>query len=313
MLYRTLGRTGLGVSLAGLGTGGASRLGQGTGQSVAESHRVVHTALDLGINLFDTSPAYGGSEELLGGALSNTPRDRYVIATKFQPHKGGALLPAEALDEQLETSLRLLRVDALDVLEYHAIAPDEYTEVIVRYHEAALRAKRAGKVRFLGITETVSGDANHAMLAQALRDDLFDVIMVKYGILNQQAEREVFPLALEHNVGVLIMASVRTSLRNNAEAVACLERFIAEGLLPADAAPALSDPLGLTKTGDLAHPLTRAAYQFAAAPEAVSSVLIGTGNADHLRANVSELFGPPLTPAQFAHLRQTFGHLAWNS
>lgn len=313
MLYRTLGRTGLRVSLAGLGTGGASQLGQRTGQSVAESHRVVHTALDLGVNLFDTSPAYGASEELLGGALRGVPRERYIIATKFQPHKGGELLPAEAFDEQLETSLRLLGVDALDVLEYHAVAPDEYAEVIARYHEAALRAKHAGKVRFLGVTETVSGDADHAMLAQALRDDLFDVLMVKYGILNQRAEREVFPLALEHNVGVLIMASVRTSLRHNAEAVACLERFIAEGLLPADAAPAPDDPLGLTKMGEPAHPLTRAAYQFAAAPEAVSSVLIGTGNADHLRANIAELFGPPLTPAQFAHLRRVYGHLAWNA
>ncbi|MEA3407134.1 MAG: hypothetical protein U9R48_03520 [Chloroflexota bacterium] len=111
MLCRTLGRTGLKVSIAGLGTGGASRLGHDTGRTRAESRRVVRKALDL------------------------------------------------------------------------------------------------------GITETAAGDPRHGMLQTALREDLFDTFMVKYGILNQRAGEEIFPLARERNLGIFVMASVRTSLR----------------------------------------------------------------------------------------------------
>jgi L-galactose dehydrogenase len=311
MLYRTLGRTGLRVSLAGLGTGGPSRLGQTAGIDPHQSHRLVHAALDLGINLFDSSPGYGASEELLGGALQGVPRDRYVLATKFPPYQGSDLKPdPESLTRQLEHSLRMLRVDAIDVLQYHGVAPESYREVIDRYHGVALRAQQAGKVRFLGITEVARSDPQHEMLAVALEDDLFDVTMVKYGILNQSAANSVLPLALRRNVGVLIMASVRTSLRTPQEAVAHINRFIAQGDLHMTPSGE-QDPLGLAATGEPVPALTRAAYQFAAAHPAVSSVLIGTGNIEHLRANVVDLSGPALTPLQMGYLQRTFGGLTW--
>ena len=319
MEYRTLGRTGLRVSLAGLGTGGPSRLGQSAGVTAAQSHRVVRTALDLGINMFDTSPAYGGSEELLGEVLVGVPRDRYIISTKYCPQQGDRIkADPEDLMRSLEQSLRLLRVDAVDVLEYHAVGPDIYRTVIERFHPVALRAREQGKVRFLGVTETVAGDPTHRMLQVAIPEGLFDVVMVKYGILNQTAAQTVLPLARKHNVGVQIMASVRTSLRNPQEAVATINRFIDEGLL-AVPRPSLDDPLGLRATsqrpfaGDAVPSLTRAAYQFAAEHEAVSSVLIGTGNPDHLRANVADLLGERLPQAQFDYLRRAYGGLAWNA
>lgn len=313
MLYRTLGRTGIRVSLAGLGTGGPSQLGQATGRTVAESQRIVHRALDLGINLFDSSPAYGASEELLGGALRGVPRERYIIATKFtwQDAQGVKAEP-QALMQQLEQSLTRLGVDAVDVLQYHGVGPDVYRQVIERFHPVALRAKEQGKVRFIGITETSDRDPEHVMLEQALRDDLFDTFMVKYGILNQSAARSVFPLALEHNVGVFIMASVRRSLRSPEEAVARLSAFIEEGLL-AMPRPSRDDPLGLSVVGEGIPSLTRVAYQFAARPEAVSTVLIGTGNVAHLEANVADLLGPRLSEAQFAYLEHTYGSLSWNA
>jgi L-galactose dehydrogenase len=313
MKYRPLGRTGLQVSLAGLGSGGASRLGQGAGRTAAESERVVRAALDLGINLFDSSPSYGGSEELLGQALVGVPRSSYIIATKFQPHRGKELLddPRE-LDRQLENSLRLLRVETIDVLQYHGVTPSEYRAVIDRFHETALRAREAGKVRHIGVTETAAGDPTHEMLAQALQDDLFDSIMVKYGILNQAAARRVLPLALKHNAGVFIMASVRTSLRTPQEAVERLSGFVARGELVIPP-PRENDPLGLGAVGEPVPTLTRAAYQFAARPAAVSTVLIGTGNVDHLRQNVADMLAEPLSAARVAYLERTYGHLAWNA
>ena len=81
MEYTTLGRTGLKVSVAGLGCGGFSRLGLGTGKSEADAIAIIREALDLGVNLFDTAAAYG-TEPVLGKALAGVPRDKVVICTK---------------------------------------------------------------------------------------------------------------------------------------------------------------------------------------------------------------------------------------
>ena len=81
MEYTTLGRTGLKVSVAGLGCGGFSRLGLGTGKSEADAIGIIRAALDLGVNLFDTAAAYG-TEKVLGKALRGVPREQVVICTK---------------------------------------------------------------------------------------------------------------------------------------------------------------------------------------------------------------------------------------
>src|SRR4030088_1368782 len=102
MQYRTLGRTGLNVSLLGLGSGGASRLGQRYNLSTSETARLVKRALDAGVNLIDPAPSYSESETLLGEALSGVPRAQYVLCTKFQPNQGGALLMPSDLRTSLE-------------------------------------------------------------------------------------------------------------------------------------------------------------------------------------------------------------------
>src|SRR5690349_17454168 len=85
MRYRPLGRTGLSVSLAGYGTGGPSQFGQASRMDFADQDALIHRALDLGINILDSAMAYGQSEELLGRALADVPRDRYLLATKLTP------------------------------------------------------------------------------------------------------------------------------------------------------------------------------------------------------------------------------------
>lgn len=112
MQYRRFGRTDLQVSLVGLGSGGPSQLGQKSGVLEADAARVVRRALDLGINLIDTSAAYGESEVILGRALKDVPRDRYVLATKFhgtgREAGGEELRPAGALTRSLDRSLQRL-------------------------------------------------------------------------------------------------------------------------------------------------------------------------------------------------------------
>src|SRR5215468_11598512 len=103
MEYTILGWSGLKVSIAGLGCGGASRLGQAAGKSEQESIAIVRLALDLGINLFDTAEAYG-TETIVGKALAGVPRDQVIISTKKQPPSSSHPDPVGELTRGLEQS-----------------------------------------------------------------------------------------------------------------------------------------------------------------------------------------------------------------
>lgn len=322
MQYRRLGRTGLDVSLAGFGTGGPSRMGQAAGLDFAAQDALIHRALDLGITLFDTAMAYGRSEELLGQALADVPRDRYVLTTKLSltrsPADGGivaadanpddALIPAEEVAPRCEASLRRLGVDVVDVYQLHGVPPSLYPAVVERLYPALEQLRQAGKVRFIGITETMAQDPGHAMLEQAVPSGLWDTVMLKYGILNQSAAQTVLPLCQQHDVGVLNMAPVRVKLTRPPELVAQLADWRARGLLPADALPG-DDPLGWL-VHDGVTSVIDAGYRFAADHPAISTVLTGTGSIAHLEANVTSLLAAPLPEADKTRLRALFGHIA---
>jgi hypothetical protein len=109
------------------------------------------------------------------------------------------------------------------------------------------------------------------------------------------------------SVGVLNMASVRVKLSDPTQLEALLADWKAAGKLPADALPE-RDPLGFLVHGDV-DSVVSAGYRFAAAPEAVSTVLTGTANLEHLSRNVTALLGPPLPEEDAARLRALFGEL----
>src|SRR5262245_49932733 len=116
MLYRPLGRTGLNVSILGLGTG--TRFGDPRNQTQDQATRLVRTALELGINYLDTAPMYLEAESILGQALAGVPRASYVLATKFFPmDKAGVPFTPEQLRLSVEQSLRRLRVESIDILQ----------------------------------------------------------------------------------------------------------------------------------------------------------------------------------------------------
>jgi L-galactose dehydrogenase len=308
MEYRTLGRTGLQVSVMSLGTGGPSRLGQGSGVEEAEARQVVQRAVELGINFIDTAAGYGESEAILGRALQGVPRDACWIATKFGPQNGdGVKQDPSELRRSLERSLQRLGREAVDLFQLHGVLPGAYREVVERFYPEMERAREAGKVRFLGITERFFADPAHEMLPMALQDDLFDTIMLKYGILNQVAERQVLPMAAERNVGVLNMAAIRVKLSDPAQLEALIAEWQAAGKIPAGTLPA-SDPLGFL-VHDAVDSVVSAGYRFAAGPSAVSTVLTGTANRAHLERNVAAILGPPLPEADTERLRGLFGAL----
>ena len=109
MLYRTLGKTGLRVSVMGLGCGGKSRIGQRQGKTESESVALIRLALENRVNYFDAAEAYQ-TESILGKAIGKKERESVILATKM------GLNPAR-VEESLERSLRNLRTDYVDVFQ----------------------------------------------------------------------------------------------------------------------------------------------------------------------------------------------------
>ena len=106
MIYRTLGRTELKVSLVSYGSGGPSKLGQNTGISSNDQDLLIHKCIDSGVNLFDTSEAYGDSESILARGLKGVPRDSYILATKCRYlDPGGVMRTPEDIARSIENSL----------------------------------------------------------------------------------------------------------------------------------------------------------------------------------------------------------------
>ena len=307
--YRRFGRTGLTVSVAGLGTGGPSNLGQNTGVAEADAIRVVRRALGLGINLIDTAAGYKDSEAILGRALRDVPRDSYVLASKFAANdqERGTLFPLEVLEQSLHESLRRLGVDYLDVFQFHGVQARLYEPVMERFLPEARRWQEQGKFRFLGITENYRSDGTHEMLQRALTDDHFDTMMVGYNLLAPNAEQVVLPQAQLHDVGVMVMFAVRRVLSQPAYLTETIQGLKARGVVDEDAVPD-DRPLDWLLR-DHVESVPSAAYKFVADHPAISTVLTGTGNVAHLEANVRSLVGPPLPPADRSRLLHIFGRV----
>ncbi|MFW6175034.1 MAG: aldo/keto reductase [Chloroflexota bacterium] len=313
MEYRTLGRTGLKVSLLSYGTGGPSRFGQRAGMSAQERNRLIRRCLDLGINLFDSSEQYGDSEDMLGAALEGVPRDSYILATKWghsrNQHKEMKEDPEE-LARSVEGSLSRLRTDYIDVMQFHGLTAWQHDEVVERFYPVMRRLREQGKVRFIGFSEMMTIEPRHDGATEALRKapELWDTVMLKYGILNQWAAKEALPLAQEHNVGILNMAPVRLTLTRPEEMRAVLDEWRDDPDIPVELLPQ-DDPLGwLARDG--ADSVISAGYKFATSHPAISTVITGTSSIEHLEANVAAINGSPLPEDVHAKLVEVFGNTA---
>lgn len=308
MEYTTLGRTGLRVSVAGLGCGGFSRLGLGTGKTEADAIGLVHEALDLGVTLFDTAAVYG-TEEVLGKALKKAPRDQLVIATKaWIPRRDGD--PAARAVESLDRSLRNLDTDYVDVFELHGVSPETYDRARDVIAPALIKERDKGKIRHLGVTETGSSDGEHAMLRRAVEDGVWDVVMVAFHMLHQNARTEVFPHTLTNRVGTLLMFAVRNIFSQPGRLKAELRRLAAERKVAHWLGQA-PNPLGflIHDYDGGASSIIDAAYRFVRHEPGVDVVLFGTGEREHLRANIASILKPPLPETDRRILAKHFGHL----
>lgn len=306
MQYTTLGRTGLKVSVAGLGCGGFSRLGLGTGHSEDHAIGIIRQAMDLGVNLIDTAAVYG-TESVVGRAIKGVARDSFVLCTKASKPKDDAQFSVGKILASLDGSLRDLDVDYVDVFQLHAVPPGSYEYVRQEIAPALLREKEKGKFRFLGITETSPNDHEAEMLNRASQDTPWDTAMFAFNLMHQVAREKVFPFTQANGVGTLMMFAVRSIFARAPELAAEVRGLVAAGKLPADFAS--DDPLGFLVHADGASSVTDAAYRYVRHEPGVDVVLFGTGDVGHLKANIASILKPALPAADREKVAALFGHL----
>jgi L-galactose dehydrogenase len=300
--YRKLGNTGVDVSLLSYGTGGPSKFGETTGVDDAGRKALITRALELGVNLFDTAQAYGEAEAMLGRALEGHARDSYLIATKWSYRFPDSLVTdPDVIVRSLEQSLESLNTDYTDIFQIHGVLPENYDQVAEMYIPTMLRLKEQGKTRFLGVTEMLTMDPKHEGMSVAMQcdPDVWDSVMLKYGIMNQWAAKNAFPAASASSTGVLNMAPVRLTLTRPEK---LNERMTEWG--EKDGGNTLD-----WLSGGEASELIRKGYQFAAEHEDVTTVITGTSSIAHLEANVAALDGT-LTDEEFSKLKSAYGDSA---
>jgi predicted aldo/keto reductase-like oxidoreductase len=219
--YRTLGRTGEKVSVIGLG---GYHLGK---QSVPEeSIRIIRSGVDEGINFLDNCWDYndGESEIRMGKALLEGYRQKAFLMTKID----GRTKTAAA--GQLNESLRRLRTDRIDLLQFHEVIRDSDPDRVFAEGggmEAVLEAKKAGKVRFIGFTGHKSPDIHLKMLATASKHGFkFDAVQMPLNVMDahfNSFEKKVLPVLTEDGIAVLGMKSMGDHVILESKAVTPIE------------------------------------------------------------------------------------------
>jgi aryl-alcohol dehydrogenase-like predicted oxidoreductase len=307
MDYVILGKTGLRVGVAGLGCGGFSQLGLAQGKSQSDAVAIIHQALELGVNFFDTAAAYG-TEEVLGRAIKTVRREEVVIATKAPFSFSNPHSTPEGIVTSLDKSLRQLDTDYVDVYQLHRVPPGAYDHALNELAPVLLREKAKGKFRHLGISETAPHDLDHQMVERAAQDGVWDVVMVGFHMMHQNARQRVFPLTRANGVGTLLMFAVRNIFSQPERLRNTIRDLTAAGKVPQWLADT-PDPLGFLIDYGGASTVPDAAYRFVRHEPGVDVVLFGTGNPEHLRTNIASILKPPLPEADRKELENLFGHL----
>lgn len=204
MKYRTLGKTGLNVSVIGVGTwqfGG--EWGKNFTQEEVDS--ILEKAKELGINLIDTAECYGDhlSESLIGNYLRKTNREDWVIATKFGHHfvrnfERSRHFDAKDVLKQLDASLKSLKTDYIDIYQAHSCTDEEFDNDDL--WTMLDKQKQAGKIRHIGISLRKNDFVYQTKRASEVGAS---VIQVVYNRLDRKPEEEIFPICREQNLGVL--------------------------------------------------------------------------------------------------------------
>jgi L-galactose dehydrogenase len=301
-----LGRTGLEVSVVGLGCGGYSMLGMFS-KGMDNACAILRFAYENGINFFDTAKSYG-TLPAVGKAFADIPRPSYILSAKFRYAENGILKSADEFASYLDDTLNELKTDYLDIYHLHGVKPSDYLEVRDRFYPELIRMKEKGKIRFLGITELFGSDTTHKMLSTALDDNLWDVIMVGYNLLNPSAAKTILPIAMQKNVGTLDMFAVRNSLSDQKQLTIDVQKMIAAGQVDENLVHEDKTIDFLVEKGYVKS-IMEAAYRFCRHTTGIDVTLTGTSSVDHLAENLNFFAKPPLPEEVLEKLEMMFGRV----
>jgi aryl-alcohol dehydrogenase-like predicted oxidoreductase len=297
MEYRPLGRTGMSVSQLCLG---AMMFGAFGNPDHNESVRIIHRALDAGVNFVDTADFYSGgeSEAIVGKALAGGRRDSVVLATKgglplgADPnHRGGS---RRWITQAVDTSLRRLGTDWIDLYQMHRLDPGTDVDETLGVLSDLVRA---GKLRAIGASTVPASQIVEAQwVAERRGRERLRTEQPPYNLLTRAIEHDVLPTARRHGMGVLVWSPLAggwlSGRYRKGQAIdapgsaARRERFAAAydaaseanaaKLDAADALGALADEAGLS--------LIQVAIAFVVRHPAVTSAIIGPRTMAHLES-----------------------------
>jgi aryl-alcohol dehydrogenase-like predicted oxidoreductase len=293
---RTLGDSELEVPVVGLG---CNNFGRRIG--LDETRSVVDAALDAGVYFLDTADVYGSSEDFLGEVLEGR-REQVVLATKFGADRDGSLPgapgSAEYVSAACERSLRRLRIDVIDLYQYHLPNPDvPIAETVGAMDELV----RAGKVRFLGVS-----NFSAEQLAEACRVARVVSLQNEYSLLRRGIERDVVPACERLGVSVIPYFPLASGLLTG--------KYRRGEPAPSDSRLAGRDSIATEEEWDVIEALSRFASERGtepvdvaigglAAQPAVASVIAGAKRPEQARRNAQAGLWEP-SPEDLAELRR---------
>jgi len=286
MQYRTLGRTGIKVSPYCLGTMMFGVVGNADHD---DSIRIIHKAMDAGINFVDTADAYsrGESEEIVGKALKGR-RDAIVLATKAHmpmgddPNQQGN--SRRWLTREVEASLRRLQTDHIDLYQIHRPSPDTDIEETL---SALTDLMRAGKVRAIGSSTFPASEIVEAQWVSERRGlARFRAEQPPYSILNRSIESEVLPVCDRYGIGVMVWSPLAMGhltgryRRGQQQPDSLRTKYYPKQMSDARRLDAIEQLIPLAAEAGLS--LTHMAMAFVMAHPAVTSAVIGPRTMEQL-------------------------------
>ncbi|MBM3725977.1 MAG: aldo/keto reductase [Acidobacteria bacterium] len=282
MKRRVLGRTGLEVSEIGLGTVeiGLEYHLPGAGSqrpSRAEAERILHGALDLGINLIDTARAYGDSEAIIGEVLAGR-RAEFILCSKVE----AAAEDEDAVMRSVEASCAKLRTDCIDVMFLHRAS----LEVLERGATTAglMQAREKGLIRFAAASTYGPDEAE-----RALDDGRFDCLQIAYNALDRWPELSLFERCLNQGVGIVARSVLLRGILTDR---------------PEPLPPALSGVASAAASlAGQGMPLAELAYRYVLNAPAVSVALVGAAHHREVAAAAGFADAGPLPPGFVSTVR----------
>ena len=296
MESRALGRTGLEVTRLGVGLAAIGE--EESLDTIDKVERVLVTALDAGLTFFDTAECYFDSEEMVGRTIARR-RSEFVLATKCGHSRPGVIPKGQvdedwsvgAITESVDRSLLRLRTDHVDLLQLHScsVAELEGGDPI----EALVRAREAGKTRFIGY----SGDNEAA--AWAVESGVFDTLQTSFNVADQRPRLGLLASAKERGMGVIAKRPIANRSWGAPHSPTRGFRFdpnYADEYWARTQAMAALGPLAEAPADPIAL-----ALGFVYAHDEVDVAIVGTRSPDHMAANIAMVEAGASIPTATLH------------